>query len=407
MDNKQHIDQLFKSVVENYELKPSADVWNRIEEDLNQNKTTHTSASLVRYAAILLVIIAVTLFALPISKNTPISLQGNAIDQNQPIVALSPSNTTSAIITSDNNTVVAQVPLTTNRNIIDDTQQSNLNTFASNTIPFHNQESDFIFMPQETEDESLAAANRDIIDRIYNNDQSIDVFAFGELASYEDDDEMQLIQPDNAIAYKDYSMRGVYIGASGSYNQTSIIEYGNTFKGARPIQPSLKFGSSKGLMLGYNFNNKFGIEAEFIYNAIQGQNYVMSEDEQIVEKSLSLNYDLIPVVAKIKVGRISNITNLPVVLNYTAGIQYGMLREARLPQDKRYEETTEELFTDQDLSVVLGLEYDIFMQENLMLTLGTRGAISTDISTHSGPLSYYNKRNFVFGLRAGLSYAFN
>ena len=223
----------------------------------------------------------------------------------------------------------------------------------------------------------------------------------------EDDEEAQLIQPDKAITYKDYSMKGVYIGASGSYNQTSIIEYGNTFKGARPIQPSLKFGSSKGLMLGYNFNNKFGIEAEFIYNAIQGQNYVMSEDEQIVEKSLSLNYDLIPVVAKIKVGRISNITNMPVVLNYTAGIQYGMLREARLPQDKRYEETTEELFTDQDLSVVLGLEYDIFVQENLMLTLGTRGAISTDISTHSGPLSYYNKRNFVFGLRAGLSYAFN
>ena len=407
MDNKQQIDQLFKSVVENYELKPSADVWNRIEEDLNQNKTTHTSATIVRYAAILLVIIGVTFFALPVSKNTPICFQVNAFVHNQPISALEPISTASALIVSDNNTVVAQIPETVNRTIVDDVLESNLNTFASNVIPFHNQESDFIFMPQETENEALADANRDIIDRIYNNDQSIDVFGFGELTSYEDDEEAQLIQPDKAITYKDYSMKGVYIGASGSYNQTSIIEYGNTFKGARPIQPSLKFGSSKGLMLGYNFNNKFGIEAEFIYNAIQGQNYVMSEDEQIVEKSLSLNYDLIPVVAKIKVGRISNITNMPVVLNYTAGIQYGMLREARLPQDKRYEETTEELFTDQVLSVVLGLEYDIFVQENLMLTLGTRGAISTDISTHSGPLSYYNKRNFVFGLRAGLSYAFN
>lgn len=407
MDNKQHIDQLFKSVVENYELKPSADVWNRIEEELSQNKTTRTSASMVRYAALLLVIIAVTFFTLPVSKNTPISLTGNAIDQNQPISALEPVNISSALITSDNNVIVAQIPATVNRNLVDDVQEANLNTFASNVIPFHNQESDFIYMPQETENEALAEANRDIIDRIYNNDQSIDVFGFGELTAYEDDEEAELIQPDKAITYKDYSMRGVYIGATGSYNQTSIIEYGNTFKGARPIQPSLKFGSSKGLMLGYNFNNKFGIEAEFIYNAIQGQNYVMSEDDQIVEKSLSLNYDLIPVVAKIKVGRISNITNMPVVLNYTAGVQYGMLREARLPQDKRYEETTEEIFTDNDLSVVLGLEYDIFVQENLMLTLGTRGAISTDISTHSGPLSYYNKRNFVFGLRAGLSYAFN
>ena len=245
MDNKQQIDQLFKSVVENYELKPSADVWNRIEEDLNQNKTTHTSATIVRYAAILLVIIGVTFFALPVSKNTPISLQGNAIDQNQPISALEPISTASALIVSDNNTVVAQIPETVNRTIVDDVLESNLNTFASNVIPFHNQESDFIFMPQETENEALADANRDIIDRIYNNDQSIDVFGFGELTSYEDDEEAQLIQPDKAITYKDYSMKGVYIGASGSYNQTSIIEYGNTFKGARPIQPSLKFGSSK------------------------------------------------------------------------------------------------------------------------------------------------------------------
>lgn len=73
MDNKQQIDQLFKSVVENYELKPSADVWNRIEEDLNQNKTTHTSATIVRYAAILLVIIGVTFFALLFQK-TPLSV---------------------------------------------------------------------------------------------------------------------------------------------------------------------------------------------------------------------------------------------------------------------------------------------------------------------------------------------
>ena len=38
MDNKEKIDQLFKGVIERYELRPSSDVWNRIENELNDTQ---------------------------------------------------------------------------------------------------------------------------------------------------------------------------------------------------------------------------------------------------------------------------------------------------------------------------------------------------------------------------------
>lgn len=407
MDNKHNIDQLFKSVVEHYELKPSSDIWNRIEEELDQTKTTHTYAHFMRYAALLLVFISVVLFSVPTSKNTiQPQLAGFTGNNSNTVVENAVALANNVINGQDNSTSISTLKTNTTNTPF---ETDKVNVFASATLPENNSASDFIFYPQDVTDPALFAANRDIFERIYNTDDAIDMMGYTSLSTggFGNAPSGLLADLDAVAAYKDYTLKGVYFGISGSYNQTSLLEYENVFKGERPIQPSLKFGTSKGLLFGYNFSNKFGIEGEFIYNATLGQNYVMSEDEEIVEKSLSLSYDLIPIVAKIKVGRISSVTNLPVILNYTAGIQYGQLREARLPQDKRYEETDEELFKENDLSVVLGLEYDIFVQDNLMLTLGTRGSISTDVSTHNAPFNGYAKRNFVFGARAALSYTFN
>ncbi len=406
MDNKHNIDQLFKSVVEHYELKPSSDIWNRIEEELDQTKTTRTYAQFMRYAALLLVFISVVLFSVPTSKNViQPQLTGFSGSSKTNVVEDVVAFTGDLINGKEKSTSISNQKTNTNTPF----ETDKVNVFANATLPENNSASDFIFYPQDVTDPALFAANRDIFERIYNTDDAIDMMGYTNLsgAGFGNAPSGLLADLDAVAGYKDYTLKGVYFGISGSYNQTSLLEYENVFKGERPIQPSLKFGTSKGILFGYNFSNKFGIEGEFIYNATLGQNYVMSEDEEIVEKSLSLSYDLIPVVAKIKVGRISGVTNLPVILNYTAGIQYGQLREARLPQDKRYEESDEELFKDNDLSVVLGLEYDIFVQDNLMFTLGTRGSISTDVSTHNAPFNGYAKRNFVFGARAALSYTFN
>ena len=407
MDNKHHIDQLFSGVFENYELKPSSDVWNRIENELENTQKTPVNIPYSRYAALLFIFVSLCFIAIPVNKKnslaqirnyseTPVSQEFIAAEAISPILTINSSEGIS------NTNKIAQV----NSRPVSEENTNTINTIIASNIKSHVQTNDFIYAPAFMDhEEELTAEKIDIKDLIYNSDVSIPLFSYDYIEN-EGDEEYVAFQSKSVFSnLKDFDMRGMYIGVSGSYNQTSILEYGNIFKEERPIQPSLKFGTSKGFVLGYNFSNKFGIQAEYIYNSIQGQNYVMSEEGEIVQKSLSLSYDLIPVTAKIKVGRISDLTNLPVILNYSVGAQYGMLRSYRLPQDKRYE-TSDNVFKDDEVSLVLGLDYDIYIQDNLYLSAGARGTISNDISLHDEPLTDNAKRNFVFGLRGSLNYVF-
>ncbi|MBC8172943.1 MAG: hypothetical protein H7X71_03460 [Chitinophagales bacterium] len=201
------------------------------------------------------------------------------------------------------------------------------------------------------------------------------------------------------------NLKGMSIGMAASYNQTSLLENGNIFKGEKPIQPALKSGTSKGISLAYNFSNSFGIQVDYIYNAVQGQNYILSEEDQIIQRSLSLYYNQIPLTFKLKVPRISQLTNRPLVTNYVAGVQYGMLSEYRIPQEKRLGDP-DDLFTASEVAFVLGIDYDIYVGKKAFFSLGARTSISNDISTHQYPLDDFSKRNFVFGLRGSFNYMF-
>lgn len=409
MDNKQNIDQLFRGVFENYELKPSSDVWNRIENELDYTHKTPVNIPYSRYAALLFVFISLCFIAIPVNnKNSTAQIRNyNENTYLQEFIAAEAIIPVLSNNSSQNTETSIEIALanTNSRPEIEENTVA-INTILASNLKSHVQSEDLIYAPAFMDDEQeLTAENIDIIDRIYNSDVAIPLFSYDYLGSDEEEETVAFQSKSVFSNLKDFDMRGMYLGVSGSYNQTSILEYGNLFKEERPIQPSLKFGTSKGFVLGYNFSNKFGIQAEYIYNSIQGQNYVMTEEGDIVQKSLSLNYDLIPVTAKIKVGRISDLTNKPVILNYSIGAQYGMLRSYRLPQDKRYE-TTEQVFKETEVSLVLGLDYDIYIQDNLYLSAGARGTISNDISLHDEPLTDNAKRNFVFGLRGSLNYVF-
>ncbi|MFI5172031.1 MAG: hypothetical protein ACHQFW_06545 [Chitinophagales bacterium] len=405
MDNKHHIDQLFKGVSESYELKPSADVWNRIANELSNTEKTPSRIPYARYAALVFLFISVSVLTVPVFKVIPVDQITNF--SSAPVSTLASAN---EILEAANNAGGIELndsELNTRATAFNKEEQeiSSLTPIASRNIKNETEEEEFIFAPAEPEDELMAEKQQEIIERIYNTEEALSLLSYNKIkneSTKEHRVEYRELDPD----YMNLDMTGFYIGLSAAYNQTSILEYGSVFKGTRPIQPSLKFGAAKGILLGYNFSNKFALQVEYIYNSMQGQNYVMSEGDEIVQKSLSLNYDLIPLTAKIKVGRVSDLTNRPVVLNYIAGIEYGMLRESRLPQDKRYEEETEHLFKQDEVSLVLGLDYDIYVQDNLYFSIGAKGTFSNDISLHSAPLNDYAKRNFVFGLRASLNYTF-
>ena len=405
VENKNHhIDELFKRGTEHYAVRPSKDLWDRISAELDATPVKKRfSALTLRYAAAMLVFIGFFITQSPESQSFEPMAQNSAestIGTNTPVDALSTvqSLPVAAFVTSPS------VTPKLNTREPDGSSEGIMVLAAQQSIKTPAQE-EYIYLPMVPEDEAFVASNMDIYSQLFDTDDPVEVMGFEAF----DEDAEDLVgafksAPTFKAQYRELDMRGFYLGVAGSYNQVSVLEYGNQFQGTRPIQPSLKFGSSRSIRVGYNFNNSFGVEAEYVYNAQQGQNYVMSEDDEIVQKTLSLTYDLIPVVAKLKVGRISQLTNQPVVMNYIAGVQYGMLRDARLPQDKRYEETTEDLFKHNDVSMVLGLEYDVHVQDNIIISAGARGTFSNDISTHLEPLDNYAKRNFTFGLRAGVSY---
>jgi len=398
VENNHHIDRIFRSGVHQYELRPSDDVWNRIESELsNSSSSAHAGWHFARYAAMVMVFFAIALITSPIGRqraitNTAYFPVNNSLEQILPVITNAELTRPSADLSS------LQAKLESDNTV------KSIVTFAAMDADEVQLKSPIKPAAQET---IKLIAQLDVSDRSLNTTQPVDMLGAGFIDNTSGKGHFELMQtPAHKAKYRDLDMRGMYFGLSGAYNQTSILESGNAFKGTRPIQPSLKFGTAKGIKMGYNISNTFGIEAEYVYNAVQGQNYVLSEEDEIVERSLSLSYDLIPIVAKLKVGKISDITNQPIVLNYTAGVQYGILRDARMPQDKRYEESAEELFNHNDVSLVLGLEYDVYVSDNLVLSAGARGTFSNDISTHIEPLNDYAKRNFVFGLRGSVSYVF-
>ncbi len=407
MDNKNYIDQLFKKGSENFELKPGADVWNRIATELDQSEKPSSGIPYARYAALVLLFFIVSVLTVPVFQDIPVDQITNYNAPTELYLASADEIIEAASTSININNQL--VPLETQVSGFTqkfDPEIISLTPIASRNIKNANPQEEFIFEPVQPESDEIALKQQDVIDRIYNSQVAMNTLSYSRIendAAEEYNVEAREIDPD----YMDLNMKGFFIGLSAAYNQTSILEYGGSaFKGERPIQPTLKFGSAKGFTVGYNFSNKFGIQAEYIYNSLQGQNYVISEGDEIVQKSLSLNYDLIPVTAKIKVGKVSDLTNRPIVLNYIAGVEYGMLRSIRLPQDKRYDESTEDLFKQDEISLVLGLEYDIYIQDNIYFSAGAKGTFSNDISLHNAPLNDYAKRNFVFGLKASINYAF-
>ncbi|MEZ5013481.1 MAG: outer membrane beta-barrel protein [Chitinophagales bacterium] len=428
MESKTHIDQLFRRVFESFEFRPSREVWFRIEAELD-SKPVAVPVPYARYASMLFLFFALCLISIPKNRNifTPVS-SGNGFNTEK--LAFTPA---SALETENIQTaqdlrkasIQTEVPVERNSSDVPEMEAPAVEMIAAEPIRSTTEDMDFILIPNDIpayteqfasaevqdadvivpkvkeiqETESLATLERTI-----GASQPVAMLSYNNI-SYDYLKDANIETPETDLAENQMNIGGMYLGLDGSYNQTSVLESGNVFKGERPIQSGMKFGVSKGLVLGYNFSNRVGIQTGYYYHSSLGQNYVMSEGGEITQKTLSLTYDQIPVLAKLKVGHVSDFTHQPIVMNYTIGMQYGLLTGYRIPQERRYE-STENLFKKDEWSVVLGLDYDIYLQDRMFITLGARGTIGTDISSHIEPLNDYAKRNFTFGLHGSLNYMF-
>lgn len=241
-----------------------------------------------------------------------------------------------------------------------------------------------------------------------------------------------------------YAQKGFHLGVSGTFNSTWILNQNNYGTLEPFVQPYVKksemnylatWGGNAGVVLGYNFTNNLGLQAELQYN-VTGQKYkdnfegpakvpvdtgivtLGSATERVeVTRSIKLNYIQIPVMFKV-------ITNKgkKVKFFFCIGPQIGFrtavseeVKVGGIPYD-RLALAPSEKFKTVDIGLAMQLGIEVFATDYLFIDIGlsTYGGLNDlngktlkDLDWYSkNEVSYQKSYNFRAGLMAGVHYLF-
>ena len=202
-------------------------------------------------------------------------------------------------------------------------------------------------------------------------------------------------------------VKGFSVGPTASAHSTLMMLKSNSQSRSLgdDIKYNMDWGTACGVAFGYDFSTRFGVEADFIINSNQGQTFSARQEDGRVNGEIDLKYVQVPVLLKYKWAKLSSRTQKPVALNYIFGLQYSRLKTASITvPGKKYE--TQNTFSQNEMGITFGFDYDVFMTKNLFLSLGTRGTLSSDIN--SFPLLINNETQkpytFLLGINASLKY---
>ena len=203
----------------------------------------------------------------------------------------------------------------------------------------------------------------------------------------------------------------IHFGAFYNYNSTWIVnqnDYGK-FDG-KELAYKYTFGSAYGIMGGYDWGRKHGIQAAIIFHSTQGEKY---HDTFVkygtVDREVDLQYFHIPVVYKYKVPL--NKKENPIILNFITGLQFGVLSKASEHVNYLGTDSTKDIadhFHKSEIGFVLNIESNFYLNKFLYLTIGLNSSISSNISKkeyfqyadHLGGRSF----NLLAGVMIGLNY---
>ncbi len=204
----------------------------------------------------------------------------------------------------------------------------------------------------------------------------------------------------------------LYFGTFGSVNNTWLLANKGLSAAVnnKGLDQMLDFGHSYGFVVGYDITKNFGLQAEWVLKSHQGQKFTTYNPQKGArqyETDINLIYTQFPVLLKYRRSRYSGLTNQPVVVNWTAGVQYGVLRSAGINADNPIFQ--EDLLKQSSWGWVLGVDYDIYFNKNYFLSLGARSSLSTTSDSFAQMRFPGANRtnNLLIGLRAGLNYRFN
>lgn len=204
------------------------------------------------------------------------------------------------------------------------------------------------------------------------------------------------------------NIKGFYIGAEYVYTANRLFQKNSAFYPLLGYDAKYNFqtGYQYGVKVGYHFSHRMALELGWIINSTQGQSFSDNLYGKIpVSGSINLTYTQVPLMFKYKFARMSGITKQPMSLNLIGGFAYSHLKASKMNLNTDRLENISEMVARNEVGVIVGLEYDIYVHKNMFITFGARTGIYTDTQFFKG----YEKddarlHNFTIGTSAAIHY---
>lgn len=203
---------------------------------------------------------------------------------------------------------------------------------------------------------------------------------------------------------------GLYVGFGQTFSSTFIVDR-KAFSD-KNLKFSPTFGSALMVHAGYNFSNKWGLEGAWVIHSTEGQRYKYlptnnrTTSLEYNQKHVSFNYTQFPVMVRYKVQGWSGVTQTPIFVNYSLGVQYGRMLSYSVDETK--EKVSEQnLFRKNEYAVVAGMDYDFITKKSAFFTLGIRTSFGSNLFVKDAPedLEFDYPHNFLIGAHAALNFS--
>ncbi len=366
----------------NSEAEPSADLWERVEykldEDRKRVKHDHW------YHALLLLLIPLTVVNVYLTydlKELYVSFfKKGATEQIYNEEIFLGTNLPSQF----NSTGGASIPFLLDHSFMgtDNTEKNALALTNESSVAPKSKSSALKLSAKETFETNSILVQREEVEsnEITANDLIPVERLFLETAATPQD--VKFNHSRNTHERKQSAIKGFHVGAEGGLNHSMVLINESKLDPiiGGNIHRKLDLGAYYAVSMGYDFSRKFGMETELIFCSQQGQKYSELRYGKIhIDGEIDLEYMSVPLLFKYKMTKMGGKSLNPRVLNFVAGLQYSRLKEASIQMNSLDLQNATEPFNRDELGIVLGLEYDLFVSPNYFLTLGTRASISSDV----------------------------
>ena len=384
--NKKSVDHIFQEKLSNLEQKPGRHVWDNIASELEPAPSNYYYLKLSGLAVALLLLLGSVLY-FSINDTTTIAFSDEQYPQALQLVEFKLNN--AEVITEKNTFQSKALQLYFDQNKFLKSSRSRNNRTVLN-------------FPNRSENPQELASRESGVDNS-NLEFTLSSLSANELETILS---QNIPNPSNlkSLQLSGEDVRGFHIGPSFGFNNTWVLNRKDD-RDERSADYKMKFGTSYGIALGYDFNGHSGVEIDWIMSSNEGQAFETKTELGSSISKVKLNYTRIPVIFKYRMSKMSG-NGTPIAVNYLMGMQYGRLNWVNVDDNIDFLKPAD--FSEHEWGILFGLEYDFYLNDNYSLTLGGRGNITTDINTF--PLlsndNFNNLHNFSLGITARFNYLF-